>query len=611
MPRLTFFLLLLAITASAQFVPPVPKTIGGGRGLHRTREIPLPAPNERWVRGRSAHFLTLSGASQSRTRDVVTQLESVAAALQKLDPHFAAEGEPARVFLFARGRDAAPYFDLILGYRTPGVFLREPGGNGTMLIDGTRTFAGRTVFHELVHDLLANRGTRLPLWLEEGIAEYFSTAEVSEDRVRFGKPIDDHFALLRSRPLMPIDALFAADASSPMAGTGYFYAEAWSVVDSMMRMDRTAFYAFLNDVANGAPSADAFRARFRAAPATAEQILQSVQIRPAAIVTVQLDHRPDPPSIEPLQHDDVVIELATFLGSFEATRGDAERFLKSIDQNARAVAALAEVRSRDKRYGEATRLFERAIELDPQNADIRLRFAESLLGNAIGPFAGTSDVEAGDAPQFRRARQLATDAMASGADASRANTVIGTSYLVESDVQPGIDALQRALATRPNRYDAALNLYALLLRSGQEQPARKLYDDIAARARTPQAIFAAKAVFVREQLSLTNHLLAQGRTDDAIAVLKQLIAVTPDANAKADLQRQLMKITEVGEANRQVMTYNEAVNAANAGDTEKAIGILDQLLKTATDPQVISDATAFRARLQKRLKGMRRSRGTL
>jgi hypothetical protein len=90
-------------------------------------------------------------------------------------------------------------------------------------------------------------------------------------------------------------------------------------------------------------------------------------------------------------------------------------------------------------------------------------------------------------------------------------------------------------------------------------------------------------------------------------IIKRLADLTPDPNAKADLQRQLMKLRETGDTNRQITTYNQAVAAANAGQTEKAIEILDHLLETATDSMVISDATTLRAQLQKRRKGMRRS----
>ncbi len=614
MRKLLPAVLLFALSASAQYVPPVPKTITGERGLHRRGDIPLPSPKQQWVRARSAHFVTLSGASPRRTRQVIDELETVSAALRQIDPVFAAEGEPIRLILFARSRDAAPYFDLLLGNRSAGVFLVGPDGGGTMLVDGSRPFADRTVFHELVHNLLANSGTHLPLWLEEGLAEYYSTAVVSGGAVHFGDPIAERLRTLHSRPLMDVSDIFEMKAGSELSSSAIFYAEAWAIVDWMMRAGRAAFFAFLHDVERGEPAADAFRKRFQIDVATMQRSLEGPLHHPPAIgsIRVSVAAQPGASAPQPLAHQDVILELAEFLGSFEATRSDAERFLSNIAQpNARAIAALASFRARDRRYDEATKLYEQALQVDSKDPGIRLSFAESLLGNALGPFTGTSDVEPSDAPRFRRARQLAAEALAAGGDSSRANAVIGTSYLVEQDVRPGIEALQRARSERPARYDVALNLYALLLRNGERDEAERLYRDISARAKTPQAIFAARAVVVREQLALANGLLAQSRVDEAIAVIQQLMAATPDPSAKADLARQLMHLREVAEANRQINAYNDAVRAANAGETKKAIEILDRLLETATDESVIRDAKEFRKVLEKRLAGMRRSRGSL
>ncbi len=563
------------------------------------------------MRARSAHFVTLSGASPRRTQQVIEQLETVAAALRQVDPIFAAEVEPTRLILFARSRDAAPYFDLLLGNRNGGVFLVGPDGSGTMLIDGSRPFADRTVFHELVHDLLANSGTHLPLWLEEGLAEYYSTAVVSGNGVHLGDPIPDRLNTLHSRPLRPVTDIFAMKPGQESASSAFFYAEAWAIVDWMMRADRAAFFAFLHDVERGDPAAGAFRRHFEIDVTALQVSLEAPLHHPPAIASIRVPvaAQTEVSAPQPLTREEVILELAEFLGSFEAARPDAERFLQSVTQlKARAVAALASFRARDKRYDEATKLYEQALQIDPKDPAIRLSFAESLLGNALGLFTGTSDIEeSSDAPRFRRARHLAAEALNAGGDSSRAQAVIGTSYLVEEDVKPGIEALQRARAERPGRYDVALNLYALLLRDGRRDQAEHLYRDISARAKTPQAIFAARAVVVREQLALANRLLAQTRVDEAIAVLERLMAATPDPSAKADLARQLMHLHEVSEANRQISAYNEAVRAANAGETKKAIEILDKLLETATDESVVRDAKDFRKVLEKRLAGMRRS----
>jgi tetratricopeptide (TPR) repeat protein len=602
--------LAVSLSASAQYVPPVPKSIGGDRALNRT-EIPLPS-SQLWVRAKSPHFLTLSGAGPRRTAHVVGQLEIVAAALRQIDPIFAVQGEPTRLVLFARSRDAAPYFDLLLGNRTAGVYIVAPDGSGTMLVDGSRSFADRTLFHELVHNLLANGGVHLPMWLEEGLAEYFSTAEVNRGTVTFGQPIEDRMNALRGRALMPIDEVFAQKPGSEMAGSGFFYAQSWAIVDWMMRYDRRATLAFIHDVERGTSSSEAFRKHFDMDESGVQLNLNAPFVRPPAVFSINVPPPQELPAPQPLARDDVILELATFLASFEATRSDAQRFVNSIDKpDADAIAVTASILARDKRYDEAAKLYEQALRMDPKNGEIRLAFAESLLRDALGPFTGTSDIDPNDGPRFRRARELAAESLENGADPARAYAVLGTSYLAEENVKPGIEALQRAHLDNPARYDIALNLYALLLRNGQRVDAEELYRDISAQAKTPQAIFAAKAVVVREQLALANRLLAQTRVDEAIAVVQQLMAATPDTVAKGDLERQLGRLREVAEVNKQIGRYNDAVRAANTGQTKRAIAILDGLLAGATDPAVVSDATELRKTLEKRLAGMRKSRRRL
>jgi tetratricopeptide (TPR) repeat protein len=601
----------IALHAHAQFVPPVPKTITGSSTLHRVRDIPLPSPKQRWVRARSAHFLTISSASERRTRDVVGGLEMVAAALRQLDPHLAAEGDLTRLILFAGTREGLPYFDLLVGLPdTPGAFVSNPDGVGTMLVDGSRMDADRTIFHELVHNLLSNSGTKLPLWLEEGMADYFSTAVVLKGAVRIGGRVNEHYLAMHSRPLMPLPLLFAVKAGTDVGSSGFFYAESWSVVDWLMRANTAAFYRFVADIDVGADSIEALQREYHIDPILIERGFEGAQLRPLSRTTLKVPRTADPVT-ESITRDTAIIELATFLGGFEATRHDAERFLDTVvhddPQNGHAVGAIAALRAKEKHYDEATKLYEQALKLTSNDPGISLDFAESLLGNAIGPFSGTVEVEDDAAPRFRRARQLATDALASGGDAARANAVIGTSYLVESDVRPGIDALLRARELRPNRYDVALNLYALLLRSGDRDSAEKLYAEISSRARTPQAIFAARAVYVREKVAIMNRLIAQNHIGEAMTVLSQLIDDTPDPGAKMDLQQQLMHLREVDDSNRQIIAFNAAAETANRGETKKAIEMLDKLLETATDSAVVRDATTLKKQLQKRSKGMRRS----
>jgi len=72
--------------------------------------------------------------------------------------------------------------------------------------------------HEFTHFLLAHVGVTLPLWLNEGLADFYSTFEIAQDisgdKVTFGRPVVGRQAILRSYPWLPLDNLFRISTSS-------------------------------------------------------------------------------------------------------------------------------------------------------------------------------------------------------------------------------------------------------------------------------------------------------------------------------------------------------------------------------------------------------------
>ena len=60
----------------------------------------------------------------------------------------------------------------------------------------------------------------VPLWLNEGLAELYSTFESEDGKVAIGKPIERHVYWLRDQPLIPLRELFAVDVDSPTYNEG-------------------------------------------------------------------------------------------------------------------------------------------------------------------------------------------------------------------------------------------------------------------------------------------------------------------------------------------------------------------------------------------------------
>src|SRR5437763_827008 len=241
---------------------------------------------------------------------------------------------PTRVFLFARPKESRGYFDMLLDRRdahVSGVFVSQKAG-GTMLLNASAPRDDRTPYHELVHDLISNSEApfdsaqgRLPLWLEEGLAEYFGSAG--------GERLRRHVQVLDTRALMPLNKLFAirreSDAYNAAEGQAVFYAESWAVVDWLVRnggKDQANFFAFLRDVEQNVPVETALQDHYGRSLHSLDTILRAYALRqlgsplafhvPAVEVTTEAT---------PLDRAGILYELGNFLSGTEEARGEAER----------------------------------------------------------------------------------------------------------------------------------------------------------------------------------------------------------------------------------------------------------------------------------------------
>lgn len=582
-----FLLLLLALPLAAQdvFVPPVPVGIARDGKVRTPKAIPFPSAKERWIRIRSPRFDVLSNAGDARTRAVVEDIETLANAL----------GSPsqsrATIFLFGKRRESQPYFDLLFARdRAPatGAYVRHDGG-GTMFVDGSRgRRIERTAMHELIHDLLRSNDVIPPLWIEEGLAEYFSSAIVDGSRVIAGEPVREHQQLLQRRTAMPLERMLAVKAESPEAASHVFYAASWLAVDWLMYVDDEAFFRFLHDVALGTSVETALRTHYRRSLRDMEPALR---VRDRASRRVVLEaRRPVIPQAAPLDRATLLFELGSFLTHVAGAEKEAQRHfaeaLRVDPKHARTLAATGDL--------------EGAVRAAPDDPEVHLVYAEVLMTTATGPFAGVFEPAAGDEIKFRRARELAEHALKIGGDEGRARGLIGTSMLVESDLAPGIAQLERARTLLPQRMDFALNLYAMYLGTGDRAKAAALFAAVFENARDKQTAFAARNVRLAAEAARANRLTKEGRLDEAAAVVRELAAATEDAKSRADLERQAASLESTASVNRHIAQYNEAIALANAGKNRDAVHLLDELLKVATDADVVRDAKELRAELRKR-----------
>jgi hypothetical protein len=192
---------------------------------------------EKWITARTDHFEIFSSASEREARDLLTRLEQFRAtvlAIYQL-PRF--HDPKTTIVLFATDRQFEPYKTMFDGRPANVAGYCTGGFDETMIAmtaDNHSDETEKIIFHEYVHLLLAAAGEQPPLWLNEGLAELFSTFKIEGGSYKMGLEKPEHTDLLRRTHLMPLGELFAVTPHSSDYNEGIrqgvYYAESWAFV---------------------------------------------------------------------------------------------------------------------------------------------------------------------------------------------------------------------------------------------------------------------------------------------------------------------------------------------------------------------------------------------
>ena len=196
---------------------------------------------EKWITARSPHFELLSSASESESRDLLNKLEQFRATVLAVYPLPRFHDPKTTIVLFDTDRQFEPYKMLFEGRPADVAGYCSGGFDETMIAMTAENNSEQTdeiIFHEYVHLLLAAAGEQPPTWLNEGLAELFSTFKIEGDWYEIGLEKPEHTDLLRRYHLMPLGHLFAVTQQSSDYNEGIrqgiFYAESWAFVHFMV-----------------------------------------------------------------------------------------------------------------------------------------------------------------------------------------------------------------------------------------------------------------------------------------------------------------------------------------------------------------------------------------
>ncbi len=199
------------------------------------------AAENSWIEVRSPHFRVLTDGSARDGRDVANEFEQIRSVFaQRFHGENVDPGAPLTI-IAARDeytfRTLEPALWKSRGDNVAGEFHRGWEKQfAAVRLDTWRDSGQVLVYHEYTHSILHANVHWLPIWLDEGIAEFYAYTRFQNDAIYVGAP-SMRMRELRGRSLMPIDEVLDTRSQSPMwrddQRAQLFYAESWAMVHFM------------------------------------------------------------------------------------------------------------------------------------------------------------------------------------------------------------------------------------------------------------------------------------------------------------------------------------------------------------------------------------------
>jgi tetratricopeptide (TPR) repeat protein len=231
----------------------------------------VPATAADWMRLKSANFTVEGDVGERQLREVARRFEEFRAVFGRLLPNARlVTPTPLTVVVFAFDREFKPVRPLFGGKPVEGVgfALGSPVGTSVAICLEAGPRAYPFIYHEYGHLLINNAVSRLPLWASEGLAEYYSTFEMSADgkKAIVGRPLSGgELGLMSNRYLIPLSELLSAGHDSRLYNVsserGRFYVQSWALVHYLLLGSpgrKGQFNTYVNRVASGAQPDQAF-----------------------------------------------------------------------------------------------------------------------------------------------------------------------------------------------------------------------------------------------------------------------------------------------------------------------------------------------------------------
>jgi tetratricopeptide (TPR) repeat protein len=371
--------------------------------------------NAEWREASSTHFVVYGNETEATLRQFALNLERYHAAMAYLTGTPEEAPSPSnRVTIYAVGSSdqVRKLFGANASRYLAGFYQPRAGATLAIVPDITAEQVSdwdvslQTVLHEYAHHFLIGRSSfPLPMWANEGAAEFYASASFGKDgSLSIGRPNPRRLLEANNLQNVPIQELLSGSASLVRDNKGYtaFYARAWLLYHflALGGERKNQLKSYLEGLGTGRANIDAARDAFGDLVAL-DRDLEEYGRRPRLMTVFIAGSRlnPGPVSVRLLSEG----EAATMTLRIQQRRGievsaaagiaaQMRTFAKQYPQDAEVHAALAEAEHDAGNHAAAISAADAALALNPRTINAHVQKSLALMSIA-GASRTVQDIE--------------------------------------------------------------------------------------------------------------------------------------------------------------------------------------------------------------------------
>lgn len=346
-----------------------------------------------WIKLTTPHFEMYTTNTRAKAVEALETFEEARRFFNENSPSETVTEMPIRILAFRSEKEFRPYST------NPGAiaFYQRGHGRDYIVMRDLGPGSYSVAIHEYTHLYLEHHNVHLPLWLNEGLADVYSTLQPKGGQLIVGLPPPGRIEALRTAPLLELHQLFSVNEESSYyrnpAQMSQFYSESWALTHMLLlgRKYSGGFRLFLAAVERRSGTEKSFQDVYgRTLNEIATDLREYVSQGDMGVsyFDARLDQR-EIPEVTESSDEEAELVLADLLSTHRDSAAEAQARLTGLAQESphspdvqRSLGYLAWQQGNIK---EAKEHFEQAVREGSTDASMILQYAGLLHASHGSP----------------------------------------------------------------------------------------------------------------------------------------------------------------------------------------------------------------------------------